>query len=100
MTNIHQLFNPRITTATRTDNFARKVVERLHNPISVKPSQVTRDPELAAEIAQLESHGWRVDSWTDGRDTCTHPRIHTIPNKYFTVAEAQAWQVLLWGWRV
>ncbi len=81
-------FHARTTTASRHDNFARKVIERVH--MKQRPAYVTATKHLGRVIADLECARWRVDTPPDGNITCV---IH-LPD--ITIAadlvRAQEWQ--------
>ncbi len=95
----HQ-FHTRITSGSYSDNFARKVIERVHQ-ISTKPSWVTSCATLNREVTKLEEHGWKVHFLViPGMKQVLfhHHQVHPVPNRLLTLSEAIAAQrVLDWN---
>lgn len=89
----------RITTGARTDNFARKVIERAHQ-IAAKPSWVTSDSDLNRKVTHLEERGWKVHFLTIpglSQVLFHHHQVTPIPNRFLTVDEAMRAQGILEG---
>lgn len=97
MSNIHYLpSSNRLTTGTRTDNFARKVIERAHQ-IAAKPAYVTQNATINRVVTDLELKGWHVECHPCGEITCHHPQVKTVRPRPITLMEAQQVQRILEG---